>query len=260
VGTFSPPPTDIVVRVRMFQSWGVDPALGMTGVTLNSAKFYAARFVAPLLGVLVLGVHEAQARHWMVAGLCALVTVAVLGALVLLLRSEGLAAWLGRSVDSVARRVRRTADPQRWERAGIDLRRRTAASLRRGLVPSMAALVAMTVADGLILAVALRAAGVEPSVLPWTEVLAAFLLVYPLTLLPLFGIGVLDAMLVGALVTVAGEAAEPPIVAAALVWRAVTILGTLALGLLAVGLWKVRSPDRPSLSTSSSDTSSRRPQ
>lgn len=68
--------------------------------------------------------------------------------------------------------------------------------------------------------------------------LAAFLLAYPLTLLPLFGFGVLDAALLGAWVTIAGPALEPAIVAGLVVWRVVGILGPLTLGLATLIWWR----------------------
>lgn len=97
---------------------------------------------------------------------------------------------------------------------------------------------ACRLADALVLLVALRASGVPASALSVVDVLGPFLLAYPLTLLPLFGLGVLDAVLLGAWVTVAGVAHEPAVVAALVVWRVVTILGTLALGLPVLAWWR----------------------
>lgn len=86
VATFTPPPSDIVVRVAMFRSWGVDPTAGMAGVTLNTAKFYAVRFLAPTLGLLLLVWGGVDRRQWVVAVVCGLVAAVMLTALVLLLR------------------------------------------------------------------------------------------------------------------------------------------------------------------------------
>ena len=247
LGTFAPPPADVVVRVQMFRSWGLDPVVGMTGVTLNAVTFYAIRFVAPVLGLLALGVREAELRQWLLAGACLVASAVFLVGLVLLLRSDALAAWLGRTAGRLVALVRRSVDPHAWAEYLVRLRASTAGALRRGLLPSMLALVAMVLADASIVLVALRAFGVGADRVPVLDVYAAFLLAYPLTLLPLFGFGVLDAVLVGSWTTVAGIAAEADIVAATLVWRAVTIVGTLALGLLALALWRARH------------TSSRRP-
>lgn len=237
--TLAPTPSDVVIRVAMFRSWGVDPVAGMTGVTLNSAKFYAIRFVAPVLGLLLLGVHEAEARQWLLAGLCGLAAAVLLGGLVLLVRSDTLAARIGAFAARVVGRFRGGIEEKAWAGYLVALRARTADSLRRGLLPSMIALVGMVIADASILVVALRAVGVSGDALPLVDVWAALMLLYPFTLLPLVGLGVLDAVLVGALTTVAGTSFEADIVAGVLVWRVTTILGTLTLGLLSLGWWRL---------------------
>ena len=242
LGTFAPPPADVVVRVQMFRSWGLDPVVGMTGVSLNSAKFYVIRFVAPVLGLLALGVREAELRQWLVALASFLASGAFLLGLVLVLRSDRLAAWIGRTAGRLVARVRRSVDPAAWAAYLVRLRATTADSLRRGLLPSLLALIAMVLADASIVLVCLRAFGVGPGRVPTLDVYAAFLMAYPLTLLPLFGFGVLDAVLVGSWTTVAGAAAEADVVAATVVWRVVTIVGTLALGLLSLSLWRLRRP------------------
>lgn len=240
LGTFAPPPADVVVRVQMFRSWALDPVLGMTGVTLNTAKFYVIRFVAPVLGLLVLGVREAELRQWLLAAVCALASAVFLTGLVLVLRSDALAAWFGRAAGRVVGRFRRSVDPQAWAAYLVRLRATTSDALRRGLLPSMLALVGMVLADATILLVALRALDVAADRVPTLGVYSAFLLAYPLTLLPLFGFGVLDAVLVGSLTTVAGADAEARLVAGAAVWRVVTIVGTLALGLVSLAVWRLR--------------------
>lgn len=242
LGTFAPPPADVVIRVQMFRSWGLDPVAGMTGVTLNSAKFYVIRFVGPVLGLLALGVREAELRQWLVAGAGAIVAAVVLVGLVLVLRSDGLAAWLGRNAGRIVAPFRRSVDPGEWAAYLVRLRATTADSLRRGLLPSMLALVGMVLADASITLVALRALGIGAARVPTLDVYGAFLLAYPLTLLPLFGFGVLDAVLVGSWTTVAGAAAEADVVAAVAVWRVVTIVGTLALGLVSLVIWRLRHP------------------
>ncbi|MBN9374944.1 MAG: flippase-like domain-containing protein [Cellulomonas sp.] len=244
LGTFAPPPADVVVRVQMFRSWGLDPVIGMTGVSLNSAKFYVIRFIAPVLGLLALGVREAELRQWLVALASLLASAAFLVALVLVLRSDRLAAWIGRTAGRLVARVRRSVDPAAWAAYLVRLRATTADSLRRGLLPSLLALVAMVLADASIVLVCLRAFGVGPDRVPTLDVYAAFLMAYPLTLLPLFGFGVLDAVLVGSWTTVAGAAAEADVVAATVVWRVVTIVGTFVLGLLSLALWRLRHPAR----------------
>ena len=73
----------------------------------------------------------------------------------------------------------------------------------------------------------------------------AFLIAYPLTLFPFSGLGLLDAVVVAALLALDVGADEASLVAGFVVWRAVTILGPLVLGLGAVGLWKLQLIRRP---------------
>ncbi len=241
-GTVAPPPADVVVRVAMFRSWEVNPVDGMAGVTLNMLVFYAVRFLAPALGLLVLAYRGVESAQIVSAGLSALVAVAIIVALVLVARGDAFAAWLGRAAGRVARRVRDGVDPESWSGAVVDFRGRMAETLRTGLAPAMAALVAMVVTDSLILLMALRFVGVGPEVLAWTEVVGGFLLVYPLTLMPLFGLGVLDAALVAAWTASAGTAWEAEIVAALVLWRSVTILGPLSAGAITIAVWQRRNP------------------
>jgi uncharacterized membrane protein YbhN (UPF0104 family) len=110
--------------------------------------------------------------------------------------------------------------------------------LVHGLPPSLLALGAMVVTDGVIVLVSLRLVGIDGTALPLVIVLGSFFVAYPLTALPLAGLGVLDAALVVAYTETAGAAAEPEIVAALVVWRVVTLLGALLLGGLTFGWWR----------------------
>lgn len=56
----------------------------------------------------------------------------------------------------------------------------------------------------------------------------------------LIGMVLCDAVLLGTWVTIAGVAYEPEIVAGLVVWRTLTILGPLALGLLTFAVWRRR--------------------
>lgn len=238
VGTFAPPPSDVVLRVSMFSSWGINPVDGMAGVTLNMLTFYAVRFLAPVLGVLVLAAQGVERGQVVSAALSGLVALAVIGGLVAVMRGDAMAAWVGRTAARVVGRVRDGVDEQEWAIAAVDFRGRMNQTLRAGLWPSMAALVAMVLCDATILLMALRFVGVGPSELSTVDVVGAFLIAYPLTLLPLAGLGVLDAALLAAFTEIAGLSWESEIVAALVVWRTITIGGPLLMGAITVLLWR----------------------
>lgn len=106
----------------------------------------------------------------------------------------------------------------------------------------------MVLSDAVILLVALRTVGVEAEALPVTVVVGAFLLAYPLTLFPLAGLGVLDAVLVAAWTQRAGLEYEPQIVAALIIWRAVSLLVPIGMGAVALIAWRRRTRSASSAS------------
>ena len=241
VGTVAPPPGDIVVRISMFGSWGITPTDGMPGVTLNSLTFYVIRFSIPILGVLVLvGEDLSGAQVWS-AVLSLVIAATVVVALILVARGERFPRLVGRWAALVAARFREGVDADDWAETAAGFRARMSTRLVRGLPPSLAALAAMVVTDGVIVLLSLRLVGVDATLLPAAIVLGSFFIYYPLTALPLAGLGVLDAALVVTYTETAGTAAEPEIVAALVVWRAVTLIGTLLLGALTFGWWRWRT-------------------
>jgi len=253
VGTVAPPPGDVLVRVSMFRSWGISPVDGMPGVTLNSLAFYVIRFGIPIVGVLLLIGEDLSATQIWLSVLSLAFAAVIVVTLILVARGERVARLVGRRAALVAVRFREGVDADTWAEAVTDFRERMSTRLVRGLPPSLVALAAMVVTDGVIVLVSLRLVGVGSSALPLALVLGSFFVAYPLTSLPLAGLGVLDAALVVAFTESAGVAAEPEIVAALVVWRVVTLIGTLVLGALMFGWWhwrtrrgKLASPDAPS--------------
>jgi putative heme transporter len=241
MGTVAPPPADVVIRVSMFKSWQINPVDGMAGVTLNMLTFYSVRFLAPAVGLLVLSFQGVERGQAVAALSSALIAAAVLVSLALIIRGDAFAAWLGRSAGRVVARVRSSVDPQVWEMATVDFRGRMAETLRQGLFPSMVALLGMVLCDALVLTLSLRFVGVGATVLSVPDIVGAFLISYPLTLMPLVGLGVLDAVLLATWTEIAGLEWEPEIVAGLIVWRAFTILGPLLLGTGSLLLWRRQS-------------------
>lgn len=238
VGTVAPPPSDIVVRISMFRSWGISAVDGMPGVTLNSLAFYVIRFSIPILGVVLLIGRDLTSGQIWSSVLSLVVAVAIVVTLILVARGETFARIIGRRSALVAGRFRDDVDADDWADKVAGFRATMSTRLNRGLPPSLAALAAMVIVDGLIVLLCLRLVGVGASLLPVGLVLGSFFVAYPLTALPLAGLGVLDAALVVAYTETAGVDAEPEIVAALVVWRVLTIIGTLALGALSFAWWR----------------------
>jgi uncharacterized membrane protein YbhN (UPF0104 family) len=94
-----------------------------------------------------------------------------------------------------------------------------------------------------LLVVCLRVIGITASEVTVVEAFAAWALVRILAAVPLTpaGVGIVEVGLTGALVAFGAPSAEA--VAATLLYRALTVLPTLALGLLAAATWRTYHPD-----------------
>jgi len=94
----------------------------------------------------------------------------------------------------------------------------------------------------LLLVVCLRVTGVSDSEVTGIEAFAAWALVRILGAVPLTpaGVGIVEVGLTGALVAFGAPNAKA--VAATLLYRALTVLPTLALGLLAAATWRTHHP------------------
>lgn len=238
IATIAPPPGDVVLRIGMFRSWGINPVDGMAGVTLNMIVFYAVRFLAPVVGLLLIAIQGAE-RGQIIFGIGSSVLAgAILIILVLIMRSDAVAAWMGRSAARAIGRFKSGIAGDKWEEAVVDFRGRMALTLRSGLAPALLAMLVMVLVDGLLLLCALRFVGLGADQVSAIDVLGAFLMAFPLTILPLFGFGVLDASLVATWTAIAGPEAEATAVAGVVIWRVFTLGGPLLLGAGALSLWR----------------------
>jgi putative heme transporter len=96
----------------------------------------------------------------------------------------------------------------------------------------------MLATDVLVLLLCLRFVGIYPSDVNLADVAIAYLFAYPFTLFPFSGIGVVDALILAALVESGGIDVESAAVAALVVWRVFTVGVPVLMGGGAVGLWR----------------------
>jgi len=230
----------------MLRSWGFQPgpvglAVAVTGVWNQFANLAFPVFALALLTA----VDESHPALTTAALIGAAVLVGVLGAFTLGLWRERWAHAFGdlaaRLTSRALRLVRR--GPVAWggERF-VHFRSGTLGLLRRRWhVITVATLVGHLTVFVLLLA-CLRVVGVSGSEISTVEAFAAWALVRILGALPLTpaGVGVVEIGLTGALVAFGAPNAEA--VAATLLYRALTVFPTLALGLLAAATWRSHHP------------------
>ena len=185
----APPPSDLALRVGMFNSWGVPTVQAVAGTLMNTLTFYIVRFAAPLLGfVLLLAVDEPAGLRWLDLAFVA-IAVAILVAVLLVVRSDQLAIRVGSFTGRMARKVRRSVDPDAWVRACVDFRVQISARFSYGFVRSLLALCGMLAADLTVLVLSLRFVGVSSSEVALVYVAIAYLFAYPVHPVPLLRTG-----------------------------------------------------------------------
>ena len=173
---------------------------------MNTLTFYVVRFSAPGRSgsLLLLATGQPPGLRWLEL-LSIAVAVAILVGIMLVLRSEGLARTVGTNARAGwCAGCGRPWTPRRGREACLTFRSDISATFHRGFPRSMVALTGMVVTDVLVLLLCLRFVGVYPSDVNLADVAIAYLFAYPLTLFPFSGIGVVDALILAALVEAGG--------------------------------------------------------
>ena len=238
VQTFTPPPADAVLRLSMLRSYGVESTRGAAALVLDTLVFYLARFVAPVVGLALalVAVAVEPIQYWMALG-GAVAAVLLIAALGVISKGERAAGGFGRGAAVVVRRLRPSVDPEAWAAALVRFQQESATGLFRRIGTATPTMLAFIVVDGAVLVACLRFVGVPGEAVGYLAVLAALLSLYPLTIFPFAGLGVLDASLI-VLVNAEGVADPADLVAAMVIWRAATILLPLLPGLVALTHWR----------------------
>jgi uncharacterized protein (TIRG00374 family) len=174
----------------------------------------------------------------------AVLTVVVVG-FALALSAPRRARQIGDLAARIVSRIKRAfrRDPVGW--GGEDLasfRTRALDLLRRRWHVITLATLAGHLTVFLVLVACLRSVGITDDEVSWIEAFAAWALIRILGVIPLTpgGLGIVELGLSGALVAFGAPNADA--VAATLLYRALTVLPTLALGALAAATWRTHHP------------------
>ena len=234
--------------IAMLRAWRFRAADIARAVTLTSLWNQFMNLLFPIVAVFLLAIEGDQTAALATA---AFIGVAVLGVVVglfvLVLVSNRLANDVG---DAIARltnwtlaKVRR--GPVSWGGESFSRFRRDAGDFleKRWHVLTLAALAGSLTVFAVLL-VSLRVMGVTAAQVTLVEAFAAWSLVRIIASIPITpgGFGIVELGLTGTLVGFGGHNA--PVVAAVLVYRFLTVVPTLVLGLLAAFTWR-RGQRRP---------------
>jgi uncharacterized protein (TIRG00374 family) len=236
------------VTYAMYHGYGFDRSrIGlsvlMTGIWNNFVKLGM-----PVLALGLLALQGDASSSLVVGAAIGVIALLVaIGLFAAVLWSESAARRIGIGLGRLWTSIRRfRGKPPAGSTADATVRFRTdAISLvrRRGVALSVATLVSH-VSLYMVLLLALRHVGVSESAVSWIEVLAAFSFLRLVSALPITpgGLGVVELGLTAGLVAAGGPRAE--VVAAVLVYRALTYLLPIPFGLAAYLKWRKGSAAR----------------
>jgi hypothetical protein len=241
-----PGPSDLPIRYRMLTSWGRTASEATLAVTAGGIFSIGIKLVLPIIAAIGLVVSDAPMSDTLqtVVTICLIVGLGVI-LLAFVLGSERRTAQAGRLIAPVwskVLRLLRKPTPDDLPAQMVAARANAVQTLRdRWLVATWATVLTSATKFALLL-MCLRFTGVGEAELPWTEVFVVFALVQGLTVFPITAgdAGVSEIAYIGMLTAAAGSEFVNQITAAILVFRILTWLVIIPVGLATLGFWKLQ--------------------
>jgi uncharacterized protein (TIRG00374 family) len=228
----------------MYSSWGFTVGEIVLSVLVSGIWNTFVKLGMPVIAVALLAVYGEASASLLTASLIGVaLLVAAVVCFALMLKEERLARAIGSRLGAVMagayRLVRRTWDRD-WGSAAVDFRRRTIGLLEgRWLMLTIATLVSH-LSLFLVLLVCLRHVGISESDVSTVQAFAAFAFARLISALPITpgGVGVVELGYVAALSVGLPASLRAEVVAATLVFRALTYLLPIPLGIGAWIFWR----------------------
>ncbi len=242
------PAVGMAASYGMLRKWGFKPAAVTLAVAVTGVWNQFAILGFPVVALAMLTVQGGKNPLLQTVALIGLgVFVAAVAGFAAALRSDREAKWIGDRAAEISswglKLIRRK--PVTWNgHALVRFRRQTVGLLKRRWHVLTLATLAGHLTVFLVLIVSLRVTGVSSSEVTAIEAFAAWSIMRIVGSVPITpgGVGVIELGLTSLLVGFGGKNAE--VVAAVLVYRALTVLPTLALGTLSAATWKLHDPER----------------
>ena len=242
-----PGPSGTATRLGMLRSWGFYTDDFARSWLFTSSLTNLTVLVMPIFAVLIAAAEGEISTGIVVLAAIGLVVSATGIVLVwLMLRSEAFSRRIGTLTGRFERWVKgvahRRPSEQDFAEAAVRFRDdlRQTWSERGGRV--MAAVISVYVLNGVMLAVSMRAVGLGTDDLPVGSIAVVYTLVRLLTIVNFTpgGVGVVEALYVSGFLAVTGGSNESQIVAGVILFRGLTYVGPIVLGVLALLVWRFR--------------------
>jgi len=233
------------VSIAMLTSWGFTIAAIARSALVTGIWNNFVKLGMPVLALALLALEGGVTAARLGA---AAIGVAVLaGAVVLLalvLKSDRLARAIGRGLGAIVnwfRRLFRKEAMEDWGERASRFRSDTIGLLRHRWLSITVATIISHLSLYIVLLVTLRQVGVSQEELGWITVLAAFSFVRLISALPVTpgGVGVVELGYAATLTIGLDELTRAQVVAAILVFRAITYILPIPLGLISYIIWRV---------------------
>ena len=239
----------IGMTYAMLHSWGFSRSRTTIAVLVSGVWNAFAKLAIPVLALALVALQgNASAARITAAGLGIGGLIAAIVVFALMLRSERMAEKVGVVAGRVVSRLLaliRRPPVHGWEIATVKFRNQTVDLLEHGWFPITAATVVSHLSLYLVLLVCLWDVGVSNAEVNWAEVLAVFAFARLATAIPFTpgGAGVVEAVLITGLTAAGGD--KPEVVAAVLVYRALTWGLPILVGVGCLLWWRKQSLSTP---------------
>jgi putative heme transporter len=232
----------IATSAAMFSSWGFSRSRITVSLLVSGLWNNFAKLGLPVAALACLALQGGASPSRVLAAALGVAGIVAAGALLAgVLRTEAGAVRIGRVAARTASAVLRTfgrPPVSGWEQATTKFRRRTVLLLRARWLQLTAVSLLSHLLLFAVLLLALRNVGVAQAEVGWAEVLAVFAFARLVTAVPVTpgGVGIVELALIAGLVAAGGPRVE--VVAAVLVFRALTYVLPIPLGLATWVLWR----------------------
>ncbi|MDQ1646161.1 MAG: putative heme transporter [Cryptosporangiaceae bacterium] len=232
----------IGLSYAMYSSWGFSRSRSSVSLLVSGVWNNFAKLGMPVLALALLAVQGSPGAGRLAAALAGLAAlVGCLALFAMILHSEATARRIGLGAGRVASglmRLFRRPPVSGWELATVKFRDRTVLLLRARWLWITATTLVSHLSLFLVLLLALRFVGVPESDVSWADVLVVFSFARLLTAIPLTpgGLGVVEVALITGLAASGGDRAQ--VAAAVLIFRALTYVLPIPLGLGTYLFWR----------------------
>jgi uncharacterized membrane protein YbhN (UPF0104 family) len=242
-----PGPSGTATRLGMLRSWGFYTEQFARSWLFTSSLTNFMVVVGPIFGVLIaIVIGDASWKLMLLGLIAAVLSVTAVVIVSMMVRKATFAykvgALAGRFIRWSAGVVHRRPSERDFAEAAVGFRDGLIElwSHRGGRI--VAAVVAVYVGNGIILAISMRAVGLGIDEIPIGAVAVVYTVVRLLTIVNFTpgGVGVVEALYTGAFLIVTGGQYQSEIVAGIILFRGLTYAGPIILGACALLVWRVK--------------------